>query len=326
MTRKLVSIVTGCYNEVENLPELYDRIKDVMAKFPGLDWELLVADNRSTDGTRELLRKMANRDKRVKVVFNARNFGHIRSPMNLFRQAEGDAVVTLCSDLQDPPELIADMIREWEKGTKVVIAVRSNTECWRPMEWVRRAYYALLRKASPGEELVSGFTGYGLYDKQFMAAFRKFRDPYPYFRGMISEIGFDRVEIPFVQPKRKYGKTKNNFFTLYDMAMTGFVNHTRLPLRLATFAGFFLGAASLLIALGYLVAKLVWWDTCRLGLAPLVIGMFFLGAVQLFFIGVIGEYLGAVWTQVKDRPLAIEEERLNFEPSEDAKDEKPRNA
>ena len=312
MAKKLISIVTGCCNEVENLPELYERILAVMAKFPAYDWELLVADNHSTDGTRELLRRMAAADKRVKVVLNARNFGHIRSPMNLFRQAYGNAVVTMCSDLQDPPELISEMIRKWEQGTKVVIAVRDRTECNFLMEGVRRLYYALLRKASPEAEVVSGFTGYGLYDRQFVDAFRLFRDPYPYFRGMIAEIGFERAEIPFVQPRRKRGKTKNNWLTLYDMAMTGFVNHSKLPLRLATITGFVVGALSLVAAMVYLVLKLCFWDTFQLGLAPLVIGMFFLSAVQLFFIGVIGEYLGAVWTQVKDRPLAVEEERINF--------------
>ena len=313
MPRKLISIVTSCFNEVENLEELYGRIRAVLADFPDYDWELLVADNHSTDGTRELLRKMAGEDRRVKVVFNARNFGHIRSPMNLFRQAKGDAVITLCSDLQDPPELIGEMLRAWEKGPKVVIAVRDRTECSFLMEKIRRFYYLLLKKASPEDEIISGFTGYGLYDRQFMDAFRKFSDPYPYFRGMIAEIGLERVEIPFVQPKRKYGKSKNNFFTLYDMAMTGFVNHTKLPLRLAVFTGFVVGICSILVALGYLAAKLIWWDTFQMGLAPLVIGMFFLGAVQLFFIGVIGEYLGAVWTQVKNRPLVIEEERINFD-------------
>ena len=312
MAKKLISIVTGCCNEVENLPELYDRIKAVMAEFPAYEWELLIADNHSTDGTRELLRRMAAADKRVKVVLNARNFGHIRSPMNLFRQAYGNAVVTLCSDLQDPPELISEMIRKWEQGTKVVIAVRDRTECSFLMEGVRRLYYALLKKASPEAEVVSGFTGYGLYDRQFVDAFRLFRDPYPYFRGMIAEIGFDRAEIPFVQPKRKRGKTKNNWFTLYDMAMTGFVNHSKLPLRLATITGFIVGALSLMAAIVYLVLKLCFWNTFQLGLAPLVIGMFFLSAVQLFFIGVIGEYLGAVWTQVKARPLVVEEERINF--------------
>ena len=324
MAKKLISIVTGCYNEVENLPELYDRVRAVMEKFPAYDWELIVADNRSTDGSRELLRRMAAEDPRVKVIFNARNFGHIRSPMNAFLQAEGDAVVTMCSDLQDPPELVADMIRPWEQGTRVVMAVRDRTECGFLMEKVRRFYYALLRKASPDADVVSGFTGFGLYDRCFVDAVRRFRDPYPYFRGMIAEIGFDRVELPFVQPKRKHGKTKNNFFTLYDMAMTGFVNHTRLPLRLAVFSGFALGALSLLIALAYLVLKLVFWDTFSFGMAPLMIGMFFFGAVQLFFIGIIGEYIGAILVQVKDRPLAVEEERLNLPPRSDSGSDRER--
>lgn len=317
MARKLISIVTGCYNEVENLPELYDRIRKVMEQFPDYDWELLFADNHSTDGTRELLRSMAAADQRVKAVLNSRNFGHIRSPMNLMRQAEGDAVVSMCSDLQDPPELISDMIREWEKGARVVIAVRDSTECGKFMELLRRMYYKLLRKATPDEDVISGFTGYGLYSREFMDEFRRCHDPYPYFRGMIAEIGFDRVEIPFVQPKRKHGKSKNNFFTLYDMAMTGFVNHTRLPLRMATFAGFLLGALSLMIALVYLVLKLVFWNSFSFGMAPLMIGMFFFGAIQLFFIGILGEYIGAILVRVKDRPLAVEEERLNLPPRSD---------
>ena len=179
-------------------------------------------------------------------------------------------------------------------------------------------YYKLLKKAAPDEEVISGFTGYGLYGRQFMDEFRKIRDPYPYFRGMIAEIGFDRVEIPFVQPKRKHGKSKNNFFTLYDMAMTGFVNHTRMPLRLAAFAGFLLGVVSLLVAAVYLVLKLVFWNSFSFGMAPLMIGMFFFGAIQLIFIGILGEYIGAILVQVKNRPLAIEEERLNLPPKDGA--------
>lgn len=312
MDSKLISIVSGCYNEVGNVRELYERIKCVMAEFPAYDWELVFADNFSTDGTREVIREMAKEDKRVKAIFNSRNFGHIRSPMNAFRQVKGDAVITMCSDLQDPPELIAGMIREWEKGFKVVLGVRDRTECGFVMEKIRRFYYALLKKASPDEDLISGFTGYGLYDRQFMDAFNRFDDPYPYFRGMVSEIGFSRKELPFTQPKRKHGKTKNNFFTLYDMAMTGFVNHTKLPLRLAVFAGFFIGVCSLLVALIYFIYKLCNWDNFQVGMAPLVIGLFFFSAVQLIFIGILGEYIGAIYTQVKHKPLAIEEEKINF--------------
>ncbi|MBE6377511.1 MAG: glycosyltransferase family 2 protein [Lentisphaerae bacterium] len=310
---KLISIVTSCYNEAGNIEELYARIKAVMEKFPAYAWELIIADNFSTDGTRDIIRMMAQKDKRVKAIFNARNFGHIRSPMNALKQAEGDAVISMCSDLQDPPELIEQMLQEWENGTKVVIGVRDKTECSIFMELFRKFYYSLLKKAAPEENLISGFTGYGLYDKQFMDAFRSFDDPYPYFRGIVSEIGLKRLEIPFTQPKRKHGKTKNNFFTLYDMAMTGFVNHTKLPLRLAVFSGFFIAFLSLLVALGYLVYKLCNWDNFQVGMAPLVIGLFFFSAVQLIFIGILGEYIGAIYTQVKNRPLVIEEERINFD-------------
>lgn len=313
MPNKLISIVSSCYNEAGNIRELYSRIKQVMAKFPAYDWCIILADNMSTDGTRDILRELAAEDKRVKVILNARNFGHIRSPMNALMQAPGDAVISMCSDLQDPPELIEQMIGEWENGAKSVVAVRDKTECSFIMECFRKFYYALLKKAAPGEDLISGFTGYGLYDRQFMDAFRKFDDPYPYFRGIVSEIGLKRVELPFSQPKRKHGKTKNNFFTLYDMAMTGFVNHTKLPLRLAVFSGFFIAVISLLVAFGYLIYKLCNWNNFQVGMAPLVIGLFFFSAVQLIFIGILGEYIGAIYTQVKKRPLAVEEERINFD-------------
>lgn len=312
MPNRKISIVTSCYNEADNIPELYARVKAVMEKHSAYEWDFIFSDNYSTDGTRDVLRKLASEDPRVKVIFNARNYGHIRSPMNAFLQADGDAVVTMCSDLQDPPEMISDMIREWEKDTKVVIAVREKTECSFLIESFRRMYYATLKYMAPGEQLISRFTGYGLYDRKVVEAIRQYQDPYPYFRGLISEVGFTRTELPFVQPKRTRGKTKNNVFTLYDMAMTGFVNHTKLPLRLAVFCGTFLAIICLLVALGYLIAKLIWWDTFSLGIAPLVIGIFFLAAVQLLFIGVLGEYIGAIWTQVKHRPLVVEEERINF--------------
>ena len=311
--KKVISIATGCFNEVENLREFYDRCRAAVAAFPQYDYEFVIADNCSTDGSRELLRELAKTDPKVKVILNANNFGHIRSPFNAFVNAYGDAVAVLTSDLQEPPEMIGEFIRRWEAGNKVVIGIRQDTRGSKFLEIFRRLYYCILSKAAPNEHIIPGFTGFGLYDRCFMDALRKFHEPYPYFRGLVSEIGFKRSEVPFVQAARKHGVTKNNFFTLYDMAMTGFVNHTKLPLRLAVFTGFVVGICSILIALGYLVAKLVWWDTFRLGLAPLVIGMFFLGAVQLFFIGVIGEYLGAVWTQVKNKPLVIEEERINFD-------------
>lgn len=310
---KKISITGGCYNEAGNIEELYTRCLAVLKKFPQYDYEFVLADNCSTDNTRDVLRTLAARDPKFKVILNANNFGHIRSPFNALLNASGDAAVSMCTDLQEPPEVLEQFIREWENGAKVVCGVRSGTKAGFVLECFRRLYYKFLATVAPDEHIIPRFTGFGLYDRAFLDALRKFHDPYPYFRGLVSEIGFRRVEVPFVQEKRKSGRTHNNFFTLYDMAMTGLVNHTKRPLRLAVFAGLLLGSGSLLVAFGYLLAKLIWWDTFQLGLAPLVVGMFFFFAVQLFFIGLIGEYLGAVWTQVKNKPLVIEEERINFD-------------
>ncbi len=310
---KKISITGGCYNEAGNIEELYTRCLAVLKKFPQYDYEFVLADNCSTDNTRDVLRTLAARDPKFKVILNANNFGHIRSPFNALLNASGDAAVSMCTDLQEPPEVLEQFIREWENGAKVVCGVRSGTKAGFVLECFRKLYYKFLATVAPDEHIIPRFTGFGLYDRAFLDALRKFHDPYPYFRGLVSEIGFRRVEVPFVQEKRKSGRTHNNFFTLYDMAMTGLVNHTKLPLRLAVFAGLLLGSGSLLVAFGYLLAKLIWWDTFQLGLAPLVVGMFFFFAVQLFFIGLIGEYLGAVWTQVKNKPLVIEEERINFD-------------
>ncbi len=309
---KKISIVTNCWNEAENIPLFYRRCRAELAKHPEFDYEFIVEDNFSTDGTREVLRKIAAGDRKFKVILNAGNFGHIRSPFNALLNASGDAAFYLCSDLQEPPEMLTPFLERYEAGYKVVCGVRSDTGGSRFLEFFRGMYYAVLQKFSAGGTIIQKFTGFGLYDRCFLEALKKFHEPYPYFRGLVSEIGFSRCEVPFVQAGREHGRTHNNFFTLYDMAMTGFVNHTKLPLRMATLTGFVIGFCSILVALGYLTAKLLRWDTFQLGLAPLVIGMFFLGGVQLFFIGVIGEYLGAVWTQVKNKPLVIEEERINF--------------
>jgi glycosyltransferase involved in cell wall biosynthesis len=309
---KKISIVAGCYNEEGNLQELYDRLIKVFQQLPQYDYEIIVADNYSTDGSRDILRRIAAQDKKFKVIFNSKNFGQVRSPYNALLQASGDAVIAMCSDLQNPPELIVDFIKEWEKGANVVCAVKPQSKESLVMLVIRRFYYWLLAKFSESTQ-IRNFTGFGLYDRKFMDALKEFHDPYPYFRGMVSEIGLKRVEMPFVQAKRRHGRTKNNFFTLYDIAMTGFVNHTKLPLRLAAFCGFCLAGLSLLIALGYFIYKLAFWDTFNLGLAPLIIGLFFFSAVQLIFIGIIGEYIGAIYTHVKDKPLVIEEEKLNFD-------------
>lgn len=312
-TKKTISIVTGCLNEEGNLQEFYDRVKKAMAEFPQYSHEIICADNCSTDGSRNILRRLAAQDRSFKVILNANNFGPVRSGYNAFLQATGDAVVLMSSDLQDPPELIAEFIKKWEEGCKVVVAVKSRSADRSLTCLVRRFYYRLLSRFSDADHIVENFTGFGLYDRKFMEALKRYKEPQPYFRGFVSEIGFKRAEVEFVQPLRKHGRSKHNFFTLYDIAMTGFVNHSKLPLRLATFSGFCLAGLSMLVAVAYFIYKLVRWDTFSLGLAPMVIGLFFFSAVQLIFIGIIGEYIGAILTQVKNHPLAIEDEKINFE-------------
>lgn len=309
---KKISVVSSCYNEEGNLKEFYSRIVNTLGQLPDYVYEIVVADNCSTDRSRDILREIAANDPQFKVIFNAGNFGHIRSPFNAMLQASGDAVVLLCSDLQEPPELIIDFVKEWENGYQVVCGVKPQSRENPMMFQVRRFYYWLLSSFSDTPQ-IRNFTGFGLYDRKVIEAIRKFNEPYPYLRGLVAEIGFKRVEVPFTQAARTHGKTKNNFLTLYDMAMTGFVNHTKLPLRLAAFSGFLLALLSLLVAIGYFIYKLLFWETFSLGLAPLVIGLFFFSAVQLLFIGVIGEYIGAIWTQVKNKPLVIEDERINFD-------------
>lgn len=311
-----ISIVSGCFNEGVNVEELYRRCVAVMKKFPEYEYEFILEDNCSTDDTRDILRKLAQQDKCFKVIMNSNNFGHIRSPFNVLLNAGGDAAVWMCSDLQEPPEVIEEFILKWQQGYKVVVGVREGTHASPVMDLFRKLYYSLLTKFSPDQMVIRNFTGFGLYDRVAIEALKKFKEPYPYFRGLVSEIGFKRCEVPFVQDKRKFGKTKNNFFTLYDMAMTGFVNHTKLPLRLAVFSGFFIAFFSMLTAFGYLIYKLCNWDNFQLGTAPVVIGLFFFSAVQLIFIGILGEYIGAIYTQVKNKPLVIEEERINFDDDE----------
>jgi glycosyltransferase involved in cell wall biosynthesis len=314
---RTISVVAGCFNEEGNLQEFYDRTVAVFESLPGYTYEIIVADNCSTDGSREILRRIAAADKGFKVIFNSNNFGQVRSPFNALLQASGDAVVAICSDLQTPPELISDFVREWEQGNQVVIAVKKSSRERVLMKMVRSVYYRLLSQMSDSSPIIPDFIGFGLYDRRFMDALKQYHDPYPYFRGLVSEIGFKRSSVEFAQEDRKRGRTKNGFFTLYDVAMTGFVNHSRVPLRLAAFCGFILAGFSLLVALAYLVYKLLFWSTFSLGLAPLVIGVFLFAAVQLIFIGIIGEYVGAILTQVKNQPLVIEEERLNFSSPDD---------
>jgi len=310
--KKLISIVTPCYNEEENIEELHTQIIQIMSGFPEYDFEHIYIDNASTDQTISILRQLAAKDKRVKVILNTRNFGHIRSPFHGLLQARGDAVVYMVSDLQDPPGLITEFIKKWEAGNKIIIGIKKRSEESKLFFLLRSMYYRVLSKMSEVPLFVD-FTGFGLYDQKIIEILRKIDDPYPYLRGLIADICCDVVKINYIQPARKRGITKNNFFTLFDMAMLGFTNNTKIPLRVSIFLGSIIATISFFVGLFYLGFKLFNWQDFSLGLAPLVVGMFFLGGVQLLFLGILGEYIGAIYTQVQHRPRVIEKERINFD-------------
>lgn len=307
----MISVVSPCYNEEDNVEELYRQVRQVFNDLPGYSYEHLFIDNASKDKTVDILKRLACNDSNVKIIVNNRNYGHIRSPFHGLLQSSGAATVLLVSDLQDPPGMIRDFIEKWEAGFKVVLGVKTQSQETPAMFLVRKMYYEFISRLSE-IELTKNNTGFGLYDKIVLDTLRNIDDPYPYFRGLISDIGFTSAKIEYTQPARKRGITKNNFYTLYDIAMLGITNHSKVPLRLATMVGFSMSAVSLLVAVGYLVAKLIAWSTFSIGMAPLIIGLFLFSSVQLFFIGIIGEYVGAIHTQVLKRPLVIEKERINF--------------
>jgi glycosyltransferase involved in cell wall biosynthesis/putative flippase GtrA len=308
---KLISIVTPCYNEEDNIEELYDRIVTVMATLP-YNYEHICIDNCSTDGTVAKIKKIAEHDNRLKLIVNARNFGWIRSPHHGILQSRGEACVLITSDLQDPPEIIPEFIKKWEQGYKIVLAVKPQSNESGIMFALRKAYYHLVTTISE-VPLVENATGAGLYDRIVIEILRDIGDPYPYFRGLLCEIGFPIATVPFKQPRRQRGVSQSNFYALYDVAMLGITKHSKVPLRLMAMGGFILSFISLLVAISFFVAKLVFWDSFQLGAAPMLIGIFFFGAIQSFFIGVLGEYVGSIQTQVRNMPLVVEIERVNFE-------------
>jgi glycosyltransferase involved in cell wall biosynthesis len=309
---KLISIVSPCYNEEGNVGVLTDRVRELFAEMPQYRYEHIIIDNNSTDGTVAELREIAARDKNVKVIVNARNFGHIRSPHHAILEAQGDAVIVLLSDLQDPPELIKDFVREWEAGWPIVVAIKTASEESGLMYGIRSMYYKTIAKLTD-VKVFEHFTGFGLYDRKVMDILRRdFRDPNPYFRGQIAEIGLPAKPIPYNQKRRVRGITKNNWYTLYDMAMLGITNLSKIPLRAVIFFGFVCAFLSLLTGMVYLIAKLLFWNHFELGLAPTMIGLFFLGSVQLVSLGIIGEYVGSIHGIVQNRPLVTEKERINF--------------
>ena len=308
---RTISIVTPCYNEESNVIALYERITAVLETCPDYVYDIIFIDNASTDNTVSVVKSLIEKDSRVRLIVNARNFGHIRSPYYGLLQATGDAVILMASDLQDPPELIPEFIKQWEAGFKIVAGVKTTSEESRLFFKIRKMYYAMVNRIS-NIQLITNFTGFGLYDRSVIDIMKSLNDPYPYLRGLVSELGFDVAQVEFNQPQRTRGITKNNFYTLYDIAMLGITSHSKVPLRLAVFAGFCLSATSLMMALLYLILKLLFWNSFVFGTAPLLIGLFFFASVQLFFLGLLGEYVGNLQTQILNRPLVVEKERINF--------------
>lgn len=310
---KTISVVTPCFNEEGNVREVYERVRSVMLKLARYRYEHIFIDNASRDSTFAILSAIAASDTNVKVIRNARNFGHVRSPMHALFQARGDAIIILMSDLQDPPEVLTQLLEQWENGFPIVIAAKHTSRESAPMFVVRKLFYRLVNRLADDIETYENFTGFGLYDRQVIDLVRQFGDPYPYFRGMIAEIGLPHAEVVYEQQRRKSGKTKNNFYTLYDLAMLGITKLSKVPLRLVTFAGFLGSLFSMIGGTVYFGYKLLYWRNFTLGIAPIAIGMFFLGSLQLLFMGILGEYIGNIHTQVHNRPLVVERERLNFQ-------------
>ena len=309
---KKISVLIPCYNEVENAGPISKAVTDILEKeLPQYDYELVFIDNDSTDGTRDVIRGLCKENPRIKAIFNARNFGQFNSPYYGMLQVTGDCVIEMVADFQDPVEMIPRDVKEWENGYKIVIGIKKSSQENKLMYWLRGCYYKLIKKLSDVEQ-IEQFTGFGLYDKKFINVMRELNDPTPFLRGIVAELGFKRKEIPYEQPKRRAGKTSNNFYRLYDAAMLSITSYTKVGLRLATFIGMTVGCISLVVAIIYLILKLLFWDNFPAGMAPLLIVTCLLGSIQLFFIGLIGEYIMSINDRVKKRPLVVEDERLNF--------------
>ena len=310
---KTISVIIPCYNEEENIEAMYKALKDLFdTSLKEYKYEFIFIDNDSSDTSREILRALCAKDKGLKAIFNAKNFGQFNSPYYAMLQSSGEATVLMAADFQDPPEMILKYVKAWEEGYKIAIGIKAASKENAVMYKLRGIYYKLIKKLSDVEQ-IEHFTGFGLYDRAFINVLRKLDDPTPFLRGIVAELGFKRKEIPYEQPKRRAGMTSNNFYRLYDAAMLSITSYTKIGLRIATLIGGLSGFLSLAVALIYLVLKLLYWDRFPAGMAPILIGMLFLGSVQLFFIGMIGEYVLTINHRVMKRPLVVEEERINFE-------------
>ncbi|GBU22825.1 hypothetical protein R80B4_02737 [Fibrobacteres bacterium R8-0-B4] len=316
---KKISVMIPCYNEECNVVPMSEEVVRIFEnELSGYDYEIVFIDNCSTDNTRPLLREICRKNRRIKAIFNAKNFGQLNSPYHGMCQTAGDCTISMAADFQDPPTLIPTLVKEWENGYKIVSCIKTSSRENKFMRFLRTVYYKIIKKMSDTEQ-IEHFTGFGLYDRTFIDVLKNLRDPTPWIRGIVAEMGFKRKDVSYEQPDRRAGKTKNNWYILYDLAMLSFTSYTKTGLRLATILGFLMGGATFIIASAYFVLKLLYWDNFPMGIAPLVIGVFLIGSMQLFFIGFIGEYVMAINTRIRlmNRPLVIEEERINFEQVED---------
>jgi glycosyltransferase involved in cell wall biosynthesis len=309
--KKLISIVTPTFNEEKNIDSFSKEISSQMKKLD-YDYEHIIIDNASTDNTQKIINKLCLEDKKVKAIFNTKNFGHIRSPYHAILQSKGDAVILLAADFQDPPMLIPQLIEKWIQGSDIVLLKRKKTQENIFLEFFKKSFYKIISLISE-TPLTEKTTGSGIFDKKIIEELKKIDEPYPYFRGLITEITNNIHVIEFDQPKRSLGKSKNNFFTLFDIAMLGIIKHSKIPLRFMTILGFVLSFLSLLIGLFFFIYKLLFWESFQLGLAPLILGLFFGISIQVFMLGIIGEYVGFILTQVRKMPLVIEKKRINFD-------------
>lgn len=311
--KKTISVMIPCYNEEENARPIYEAVRDELQRScSDYDYEILFIDNKSQDGTRAILRQICAEDRHVKAIFNVKNFGQFNSPYYGITQTSGDCTITMCADFQDPVEMIPKFVAAWEEGYKVVIGRKTRSKENSVMYFLRGCYYKLIKKMS-SVEMIEQFTGFGLYDKSFVETLRQLHDPTPFIRGIVAELGPERMEIEYEQPQRRAGKTHNNFYTLFDAAMLSFTSYTKVGMRVAEFVGFGIAFISFLFGLFYLVAKLVAWNSFTAGYAPTMIAVFFMGGVQLAFLGFLGEYIMTMNARIMNRPLVIEEERLNFD-------------
>lgn len=309
---KKISILIPCYNEVENVELMSKTVINVLEEaLSRYDYEIIFIDNCSQDGTRDELEKICSKNKKIKAIFNVTNFGQFNSPFYGMCQTTGDCTISMCCDFQDPVELIPRFVEEWEKGYKIVSGIKTSSKENGFIYFLRSMYYKMIKNMST-VQMIEHFTGFGLYDKTFIDLLRSLDDPIPFLRGIVAEYGFKRKDVEYEQAKRRAGKTKNNFLTLYDAAMLSVTSYTKVGLRLATLLGFLCSGISLIIALIYLVLKLTNWYSFQMGSAPMLIGVFVLGSLQLFFIGLLGEYILNINTRVINRPLVVEEKRLNF--------------